>query len=68
MGKLLLIIGSICLIAGLLISFGIRIPYLGKLPGDISFKGEHFQFYFPIVTCIVLSIILSLIFYLFSKN
>lgn len=66
MGKLLIIVGLVLVIAGLMAIFNIRIPFLGKMPGDIYVQGEHFQFYFPIVTCIVISIILSLLFYLFS--
>lgn len=67
MGKLLIIIGVISIIAGLFYTFNIRIPFLGKLPGDISYQGENFSFYFPIVTCLIISFILSLILYLFSK-
>ncbi len=67
MGKILVILGIVIFIIGLLVSYAIRIPFLGKLPGDINIQGEHVHFYFPIVTCIILSIILSLIFYLFSR-
>lgn len=65
MGKAFIIIGVMFIIAGLLVTF--RIPFLGRLPGDIVIQGENFQFYFPIVTCLVISLILSLLFYLFSK-
>ncbi|MDH4158214.1 MAG: DUF2905 domain-containing protein [candidate division Zixibacteria bacterium] len=44
-----------------------RIPFLGKLPGDISFRSGHTRIYFPIVTCIVISVILSIILNLFRK-
>jgi hypothetical protein len=44
-----------------------RIPWLGKLPGDILIKKDNSQFYFPITTCIIISIILTLLFYLFRK-
>lgn len=67
MGKLLIIVGIIVIVIGLLVTYRIQIPFLGKLPGDIHVQGEHFQFYFPIMTCIVISIVLSLLFYLFSK-
>jgi hypothetical protein len=66
MGKILVILGLLFVIAGLFVHYQIRLPFLGRMPGDISIQGEHFQFYFPIVTCIVISIILSLLFYLFS--
>ena len=67
MGKIVVIIGCVIVIIGILMIFKVPIPF-GKLPGDISVKGEHVQFYFPIVTCIVMSIILSLLFYLFGNR
>lgn len=61
-GRLLLIVGVVLVAAGLLLSFGARLPFrLGRLPGDIVYQGRHGSFYFPIVTCIVLSIALTLI-------
>lgn len=65
MGKLLIILGVVLVLVGLLVIFKVPIPF-GKLPGDIAIKGEHVQFYFPLVSCLILSIILSLLFYLFS--
>jgi hypothetical protein len=65
MGKWLILSGVILIIAGLL--FSLKIPFLGKMPGDIVIKGENYAFYFPIVTCLIISIVLSLIFYVFSK-
>lgn len=65
MGKLLIILGVVLVVAGLLVIFKVPIPF-GKLPGDIAVKGEHVQFYFPLVSCLILSLILSLLFYLFS--
>lgn len=41
---------------------------LGRLPGDVQYKGEHFQVYFPIVTSIILSIIITLLFWVFNKS
>jgi uncharacterized membrane protein len=67
MGKVLVIIGFVVVIIGLLLIFKVPIPF-GKLPGDIAIKGEHVQFYFPIVSCIILSIILSFLFYLFGRS
>jgi hypothetical protein len=66
-GKILIFIGGILIFLGLIFSFVGRIPYLGKLPGDIYIKREKFTFYFPITTCILISIILSVIFYLISR-
>lgn len=65
MGKYLIILGVVLIISGLLVIFKVPVPF-GKLPGDIAMKGEHVQFYFPIVSCIILSLILSLLFYLFA--
>ncbi|UII33722.1 DUF2905 domain-containing protein [Fulvivirga ulvae] len=67
MGKALIIIGLIIIIAGIFLHFGPRIPYLGKLPGDISVKKDGFQFYFPLMTSIILSILISLIIYFIQK-
>jgi hypothetical protein len=66
-GKLLIIGGIILVIAGILFFFADKIPFIGKLPGDIVIKKKNFTFYFPIVTSIILSIIISLILYFFRK-
>jgi len=66
-GKILILFGILLIILGVIFSFFGKIPYLGKLPGDIFVKKENFTFYFPLTTCILISIILSLIFYLISK-
>jgi hypothetical protein len=67
MGKLLIIIGIVCIMAGVLITYLPRIPFLGKLPGDISIERENFKFYFPLGTSILVSIILSLLLFLYNK-
>lgn len=67
-GKLLMIFGAIMLMVGALIWLGGKIPGIGRLPGDIFIKRGNFSFYFPIVTCIIISIILSLIFNLLGKK
>ena len=53
---------------GLLLAWGGKIPYLGRLPGDIIIRKGNFTFYFPVVTCIVLSVLLTLIFSLFFRR
>ena len=65
MQKALIIIGILILLAGLFWPAVREFP-LGRLPGDISVKGEKYSFYFPIVTCIVVSIIISLFFKFFK--
>ena len=67
-GKSLIFMGFVIIIIGTVLLFSDKLPFnLGKLPGDISFKKENFSFYFPITTSILISIILSLLFYLFSR-
>jgi uncharacterized protein HemY len=65
-GKMLLIVGLLVAAIGALLMFSDKIPFLGKLPGDISIKKENFQLYIPLTTCIVLSILLSLVMWLIS--
>jgi uncharacterized protein HemY len=66
-GKILIFFGAILIFLGLIFSFAGKIPYFGRLPGDVYIKKENFTFYFPITTCILISIILSVIFYLIFR-
>jgi hypothetical protein len=66
-GKLLILFGAVLVIVGGLLMLAGKIPWLGRLPGDIFYKGEHGTFYFPIVTCLLISVVLSLLFYLFRR-
>jgi hypothetical protein len=61
LGKILLIVGGIIILLGLLFIFHQHIPFFGKLPGDIVFKKEGFSIYFPIVTFLIISILLTII-------
>ena len=68
LGRTLLILGVVLFLVGGVFFFGGKLPFrLGRLPGDIVHRGEHTTFYFPIVTCIVLSAGLSLLFWLLSR-
>jgi hypothetical protein len=67
MGKFLIIVGIFFIVAGLLITYLPKIPFLGKLPGDITIERENFKFYFPLATSIIISIILTLIVFLYNK-
>jgi uncharacterized membrane protein YkgB len=67
LGKMLILLGIFIIILGILLLIGDKIPWLGKLPGDIIIKREKLSFYFPITTCILISIILTLLFTLFRK-
>jgi hypothetical protein len=68
LGRMLLAAGVVLALvgAGLLLAGRLHLP-LGRLPGDIVFRGKNTVFYFPLVTCIVLSVVLSLIFWLLGK-
>ena len=65
-GKLLLVVGGMVIVVGALLMFAGRF-HLGHLPGDIVIRGKHSVFYFPLGICIVLSLVLSLIMWLFSR-
>jgi hypothetical protein len=68
LGRLLLLLGGLFALAGAFFYFGGKLPFrLGRLPGDIVHKGEHATIYFPIVTCLLLSVGLSLLFWLLSR-
>lgn len=67
MGKLLIIVGIVFIVAGVLVIYSPRFPFLGKLPGDISVERGNFRFYMPIATSILVSLLLSLIIYLFNR-
>lgn len=68
LGRLLIIAGLGLVVVGLLITFGGRFFGLGKLPGDIVIRRSNFTFYFPVVTSIVLSILLTLVMWLFNRR
>ncbi len=67
-GKILIGLGGVLVILGLLVVLGgkLHIP-LGRLPGDIVYRGKSTSFYFPVVTCIVLSILLSFVLWLIGR-
>jgi hypothetical protein len=67
LGKLLILFGVLIVVIGLLLLVGEKIPWVGRLPGDIIIKKERFTLYFPIATSILISIILTLLFTLFRK-
>lgn len=66
LGKILIIGGVITILVGVLLIFSDRIPLVGKMPGDIIIQKNNFLIYFPIVTCIILSVLLSAVFYIIS--
>ena len=67
MAKVMILIGAVLIVVGLVVLFFPRLPFVGKLPGDILVKKENFTLYFPLATSIVISIVISLILYLINK-
>ncbi len=67
LGKILIIFGAILAVIGLILIFYHRIPWLGRLPGDIVYRKGNFTFYFPLVTSLLVSILITLLFALFRK-
>jgi hypothetical protein len=68
-GRMLIMIGLVVLVLGVIISLGEKLPIrFGRLPGDVVIRGKNSVFYFPVVTCLLLSVILSLVLWLFSRR
>ena len=67
-GKILIFFGIIMIVVGGLFLVGRKVPFIGRLPGDIAIQTKNFSFYFPITTGIIISIILSFIMWLFSRR
>ncbi len=66
--KTLMLLGIVIFIFGVVLYFFAKIPGMGRLPGDILVKKENFTFYFPLTTSIIISIFLSLLFYLWNRK
>jgi formate hydrogenlyase subunit 3/multisubunit Na+/H+ antiporter MnhD subunit len=68
LAKLLMVIGVILVAVGVLLILGSKLPgRLGRLPGDIIIRRDNFTFYFPLVTCLLLSVVLSILFWLLGR-
>jgi len=67
LGKTLIYIGILLVIIGVVFSLAGKLPWLGHLPGDITIQRERFTFYFPLTTCILISVIISLVLYFFRR-
>jgi hypothetical protein len=70
LGKALIVFGVVIIIVGigLMVFSRFKIPFIGRLPGDIYIRKENFVFYFPITTSILISVVLSIILYFFFKK
>lgn len=67
-GKLLVLIGLGLALLGGLIWFAGKIPWLGRLPGDIRIERENFKFYFPLTTCLLISAVIAIVLWLLRKR
>ncbi len=67
LARILIVLGIVLVVIGLVLLAGPKLPFFGRLPGDILVKKENFTFYFPLTTSIVISILASLILYIISK-
>ena len=67
LGRTLIMLGLVIVLVGVVVILAEKIPWLGRLPGDIAIKRENFSFYFPLGTCLLLSALLSLVMWLFRR-
>ena len=67
LGKLLIVSGVVLIVAGLVVAAVGRIPWLGRLPGDIIIRRDNFVFYVPLASCVLVSAVISLLVYLFRR-
>jgi len=67
-GKFLVIFGVVIVLLGGLLLVAGKIPFIGRLPGDIYIQKDHFTFYFPLATSLLISILLTLLFSLFGRR
>ena len=69
MGKQLMLAGALIFAAGVLITYSSRLPFhLGRLPGDIVIRGKNSTFYFPLITCLLLSLLFSVVSWFFRRR
>ncbi len=67
-GKVLIFIGLLLTIVGFVFILGNKIPFIGRLPGDIAVERKNYSFYFPVSTCIIISVVMSFVLWFFSKK
>jgi len=67
-GKMLVWLGIVLAVLGVIFIYGERIPFVGKLPGDIHIQRKNFSFYFPIATCVLLSLLFTIVLYWLRKR
>lgn len=67
LGKLLILFGIFLVLIGVLLLLSDKLPWIGRLPGDIVIRKDRFTFYFPLATCILLSLLLTFLFWILRK-
>jgi len=67
LGKILMVCGGLMFVVGVVLTLSGKIPWLGRLPGDIFIQRDNFSFSFPLATCLLLSVVLSIILALFRR-
>jgi len=68
-GRTIIALGIMLVLVGLAVELGPRLPFrIGRLPGDMYIHGKNTTFYFPIVTCILVSVVLTLVMWLFNRR
>ena len=67
-GKLLILFGLVLVVLGMLLAWGPRVPWIGRLPGDLSFGGEHWRVYIPLGTSLLLSLLLTGLIWLLNRK
>lgn len=68
MGRVLILLGVVLLVAGIVLALGAKIPWLGRLPGDFSFGGSNWRVFIPLGTSILVSVVLTLILWLVGRK
>jgi len=68
MGRILIVLGAVLLVAGVLLALGSKLPWLGRLPGDFSFVGSNWRVHIPLGTSILVSVVLTLILWLVGRK
>ena len=66
-GKALIYLGILAVVVGVIFLLGGKVPWLGHLPGDLTIEREGYTFYFPLTTCVLISVIISLVLYFFRR-
>ena len=68
MGRILIVVGALLLLIGIVLTLGPRVPGLGRLPGDMVYRRGNFTLYFPLMTSIILSLLLTLVLSFFFRR